>query len=242
MIFPPRPTVSAPVAGTDARFPIGRIYCVGRNYAAHAREMGANPEREPPFFFVKDADAYVPSGTTAPYPPETANYQHEVELVVAIGAEGLRVAKSEAASLVFGYAVGLDMTRRDLQHQAREQGRPWDTAKNVPMSAPMGLIHRRPGSGELQQGEISLSVNGERRQASDIDQMIWSVEETIAHISRFYRLLPGDLVFTGTPEGVGAVAVGDVLEARVAGLSPLTATIGPPSRCSVLRRGGQAVG
>ncbi len=228
MIFPPRPTISAPVAGTDERFPIGRIYCVGRNYAAHAREMGGSPEREPPFFFAKDADAYAPSGSTIPYPPETSNYHHEVELVVAIGGEGFRVSKDKALALVFGYAVGLDMTRRDLQQQAREQGRPWDTAKNVPLSAPMGAIHRRAEVGDLAGGEIRLEVNGQVRQSSDLDQMIWSVEETLAYLSRYYRLLPGDLVFTGTPEGVGAVEAGDVLKAVIAGLSPLSIVIGPP--------------
>ena len=228
MIFPPRPAISAPVAGTDDRFPIRRIYCVGRNYAAHAREMGADPEREPPFFFVKDADAYAPSGSTLPYPPETADYHHEVELVVAVGGEGFRVSTAQASSLVFGYAVGLDMTRRDLQQQARQQGRPWDAAKNVPSSAPMGLIRRRAEIGVLAHGEISLTVNGQRRQGCDINQMIWTVDETLAHVSRFYRLFPGDLVFTGTPEGVGAVVVGDVLEARIAGLDGLSVVIGPP--------------
>lgn len=227
-VFPARVAMTAPVVGTEARFPIGRIYCVGRNYAAHAREMGRDPDREPPFFFAKDADAYAPSGSVIPYPPETANYHHEVELVVAIGRAGFRVSRDDAAGLVFGHAVGLDMTRRDLQFAARDLGRPWSTGKNFPMSAPMGAIHPVAETGGLKHGEISLKVNGETRQSSDIAKMIWDVEETITHLSRFYRLFPGDLIFTGTPEGVSAVTPGDGLEAKIAGLSDLSVRIGPP--------------
>ena len=226
-LFPPRAPITAPVIGTADRFPIGRIYCVGRNYAAHAREMGRDPDREPPFFFLKDADAYAASGTVIAYPPETANYHHEVELVVAIGREGFQVAAPDAASLVYGYAVGLDMTRRDLQLEAREQGRPWCTGKNFPRSAPMGPISRLADTDVLSNGAISLTVNGAVRQTSDIGKLIWDVSETIVHLTRYYRLFPGDLIFTGTPEGVGAVSVGDVLVASVEGLHDLTVTIGP---------------
>jgi fumarylpyruvate hydrolase len=224
-VFPPRARSIATVAGSDAGFPIGRIFCVGRNYAAHAREMGSY-NREPPFFFTKDADAYAPDGALIPYPPATRNYHHEVELVVAIGAEGFDVSAATAASLIFGYAVGLDMTRRDLQQQAKEAGKPWSTAKNFPQSAPLSAIRAVASTGALLSGGIVLKVNGGLRQSGDIADMIWSVEETLMHLSRLYTLRPGDLVFTGTPEGVGPVQSGDVLDASIEGVGNLRVTIG----------------
>jgi fumarylpyruvate hydrolase len=227
-IFPERETIAASITGSTQRFPIRRIYCIGRNYAAHAREMGRDPDREPPFFFAKDADAYAPDGSVLPYPPQTTNFHHEVELVVAIGQEGFRISTAEALRLVYGYAVGLDMTRRDLQFQARDQGRPWSTAKNFPLSAPMGPIQPAMG-GDFANGEISLTVNGIVKQFSNVSKLIWSVPEAIAHLSQFYRLKPGDLIFTGTPEGVGPVVTGDVLVGSIDRLGALTVTIGPPT-------------
>ena len=226
-VFPPRAPVLAPIAGSGDVFPISRIYCVGRNYAAHAREMGRDPDREPPFFFSKDADAYAPNSALIPYPLATENYHHEIELVVAIGKEGCRVSAEQAADLIFGYAVGLDMTRRDLQLSAREQGRPWCTGKNFPLSAPMSAIYRIADIGELSKAEIKLTVNGEIRQISDINKLIWNVNETISHLSKLYHLQPGDLIFTGTPEGVGAVNVGDKLVGTIDGMEELAITIGP---------------
>lgn len=228
-VFPPRETIAAPILGRDEAFPIRRIYCVGRNYAAHAKEMGADL-REPPCFFIKDADAYAPSGATIAYPPATADYHYETELVVAIGAQGFNVAPEAASGLIFGYAVGLDMTRRDLQGAAKKAGLPWDTGKNFPEAAPMGLITPAAKAGAVDGAEISLLVNGAQHQHSNIADMIWSVPEIIAHLSRAYVLKPGDLIFTGTPEGVGPVKPGDQLVASVAGLEPLSITIGEPAR------------
>ena len=225
-IFPPRPRPEAKIAGSAAQFPLGRIFCVGRNYAAHAREMGADPRAEPPFFFAKDADAYAPDGATIPYPAATREYHHEVELVVAIGKAGLNVPLGDAASLIFGYAVGLDMTRRDLQADAKAHGRPWSVAKNFPCSAPLGTIYPLTHTGILSRAPIALTVNGQIRQSSDIAEMIWSVDETIAALSALYRLQPGDLIFTGTPEGVGAVKSGDRLVGSIGGLGSVTVTIG----------------
>ena len=226
LVFPARAPITAPIIGADGRFPIGRIYCVGRNYAAHAREMGRDPDREPPFFFLKDADAYAADGAIVPYPPGSANYHHEIELVVAIGGEGFEVAAADALTLVYGYAVGLDMTRRDLQLAARELGRPWCTGKNFPLSAPMGPITPMAGQ-DFPAGALSVSVGGVVKQSSDVSKLIWNVAETISHLTKLYRLLPGDLIFTGTPEGVGPVTVGDTLVGTIDGLHPLTVTIGP---------------
>ncbi len=228
-IYPVRGPITAPIVGTDQRFPVRRIYCVGRNYAAHAREMGRDPDREPPFFFTKDADAYAPDGSVLPYPPQTTNFHHEVELVVAIGRQGFEVPATDALRLVYGYAVGLDMTRRDLQFQARDQGRPWSTAKDFPLSAPMGPIHPAVGR-DFAAGAIALTVNGVIKQSSDVSKLTWNVAEAIAHLSQFYRLQPGDLLFTGTPEGVGPVASEDVLVGSIDGLGTLTVTIGSPDR------------
>jgi fumarylpyruvate hydrolase len=211
-----------PVAGSADRFPVRRIYCVGRNYAAHAREMGSDPDREPPFFFCKPADAIVPavpgSMTDVAYPPETANYHHEVELVVAIGKRGRNIAGSEANSHVWGYAVGFDMTRRDLQFALRDKGRPWELGKAVDHSAPIAPIVSASRSGHPTGGRIWLTLNGKIRQEGDLGDLIWSVPETIAHLSKYFELLPGDLIFTGTPEGVGPVVKGDCVTGGIDGV------------------------
>jgi fumarylpyruvate hydrolase len=219
-----RPAV--PITGSDATFLIRRIFCIGRNYAAHAREMGKDPNREAPFFFTKSADTAVPCGGEIPYPSETNNYHYEAELVIAIGKEAAAISKSAALDTVFGYAVGLDMTRRDLQLEARDKGRPWDTGKNFGFSAPIGPIRPVETGGHVSAGRIHLSVNGVTKQDADIADLIWDCAETIAYISRFERLLPGDLIYTGTPAGVGPVQPGDVIDVAIAGLEPLRVTIG----------------
>jgi fumarylpyruvate hydrolase len=211
------------VAG-GAQFPVRRIYCVGRNYRAHAIESGGDPDRELPFFFQKPADAIVPDGGTVPYPPMTSSFHHEIELVVAIGAAGADVSAADAAGLIFGYAVGLDMTRRDLQAQARKVGQPWDMAKAFDHSAPCGTITR--ADGVMSRGAIWLTVNGQTRQSSDISSLIWSVPEVIAELSRYVTLQPGDLIYTGTPENVGPVSSGDRLVGHVDGLADLAVVIG----------------
>lgn len=221
--LPQRP--AAAIACSDETFPVGRIICIGRNYEAHAREMGKDPSREAPFFFTKWADALVPNGATIPYPPGTENYHFEAELVIAIGKEGAKVSEADALGLVFGYAVGLDMTRRDLQLEARDKGRPWEIGKNFAFSAPMAAI-RPVVEGHVSSGPIQLRVNGDLKQDGDISDLIWDCAEQIAYVSRFERLLPGDLIFTGTPAGVGPVVAGDVLDVTIAGLEPLRITIG----------------
>ena len=218
-----QPTV--PVAGGDP-FPVRRIYCVGRNYAAHAREMGADPDREPPFFFTKPADAVVADGGTVPYPPATSNLHHEIELVVAIGRGGRNIPVETALEHVYGYAVGLDMTRRDLQNAAKKEGKPWDMGKGFDHSAPCSAIRRAADIGHPAKGAVTLSVNGEARQKGDLSDLIWSVSETISYLSGLVELQPGDLIYTGTPEGVAAVKTGDVLEGAVEGVGTLTITIG----------------
>lgn len=223
------PQVTVPIDGSDRTFPVHRIYCVGRNYAAHAREMGFDPDREPPFFFCKPADSlvYCAPGETAdaPYPSLTENYHHEIELVVAIGKAGRDVPVEEANELVFGYAVGLDMTRRDLQIAMREKGRPWDVGKAFDYSAPMGPIHPVADTGILSDGEIFLEVNGESRQRSTLKHLIWAIPEVIANLSTLFELRPGDLIFSGTPEGVGKVERGDVLRGGVEGLGDIRVRI-----------------
>lgn len=223
----PAPVLAATSDGHQ--FPVRRVFCIGRNYAAHAREMGFDPDREPPFFFTKWAETVVPSGATIDYPAETANFHYEAELVVAIGKAGRTIAEDAALDHVYGYATGLDMTRRDLQMAAREKGRPWDTGKNVEQSSPLGLIHPAADTGDLKGARIVLTVNGATRQDSTLDALIWSVPEVIAYVSRFYRLEPGDLIYTGTPEGVGAVAEGDKITVSIEGLSDLTVKVGPPA-------------
>ena len=223
-VIAPPPVAAVPVAGGGA-FPVRRIFCVGRNYAEHAREMGGDPSREAPFFFAKPADALVTGGADMPYPAATADLHFELELVVAIGRGGTDIPVGEAQAHVWGYAVGLDMTRRDLQAEAKKAGRPWDMSKGFDLSAPIGDLVRAAETGPLARGALVLTVNGATRQSSDIDRMIWSVPETIAYLSGLVRLAPGDLIFTGTPEGVGAVGRGDVLEGRVADLPVLRTRI-----------------
>jgi fumarylpyruvate hydrolase len=220
---PARPSVD--VAGSSERFPVHRIYCVGRNYAAHAREMGMDPEREPPFFFSKPADAVVSNGASVPYPPRTTNLHHEIELVVAIGSGGRDIPLANAAAHVFGYAVGNDLTRRDLQFAAREKGQPWDVSKGFDHSAPVSAIRRAVEIGHPGRGRIWIEVNGERRQQADLSEMIWSVPEIIVELSTLFELAPGDLVFTGTPAGVGPVQRGDSLVGGIDGLETLRTTI-----------------
>ncbi|MCO4054705.1 MAG: fumarylacetoacetate hydrolase family protein [Bosea sp.] len=223
-VFAPALVSAVPVAG-GGLFPVRRIFCVGRNYAEHVREMGGDPTREEPFFFTKPADAIVTGGADMPYPPGTANLHHEMELVVAIGAGGADIEETHAIDHVFGYAAGLDMTRRDLQAAAKKAGRPWDMAKGFDHSAPIGDIQPAATIGHPATGLIELKVNGVVRQSSDLDKMIWSVPETIAYLSRLVRLVPGDIIMTGTPEGVAAVTRGDRLEGQIAGVGTVSATI-----------------
>jgi fumarylpyruvate hydrolase len=227
-IFAPAASPSVPVRGRTERFPVHRIYCVGRNYAAHAREMGANPDREAPFFFMKAPDAVVANGATIPYPPRTRDLHHEVELVVAIGKGGADIPVASALEHVYGYAVGNDLTRRDLQNEAKEKGRPWDTAKGFDRAAPMTAIHPVSDIGHPGKGRIWLKVNGELRQQGDLSELIWSVPEIIAELSTFFELAPGDLIYTGTPAGVGPVKPGDRLEGGVDGLDTLLTTLSAP--------------
>jgi fumarylpyruvate hydrolase len=229
------PTPSLPIVGQPGRFPVGRIYCVGRNYAAHAREMGKDPLREPPFFFMKPASALVGvpvEGASIVYPPRTANFHHEVELVVAIGSRAVDVSVEEALRHVYGYAVGLDMTRRDLQLAARDAGRPWEFGKSFAQSAPSGPLYRTQDIGHLSKGAIWLNVNGETRQRADISDLIWSVAECISHLSAYDALEPGDLLFTGTPAGVGPVVPGDVLHASVENAGEIKVRITAPAEAS----------
>lgn len=211
---------AVPVSGRDELFPVRRIYCVGRNYADHAREMGFS-EREAPFFFMKPADAIVPGGGDVAYPPKTENLHHEIELVVAIGREGRNIPAERAQEHVFGYAVGVDLTRRDLQFALRDKGRPWEMGKAFDQSAPISAIVPADTTGELQRGAIWLQVNGADRQRSDISKLMWSVPEVIANLSEYVCLAPGDLIFTGTPEGVGKIAAGDELVGGIEGLPEL---------------------
>lgn len=220
-VFPLWTPPTVPVAGTDALFPVRRIYCVGRNYAAHIREMGLDPDREPPFFFNKPADTIVPNRSTLTYPMATQNYAYEMELVVAFGKTGANVPVESALDYVFGYAVGLDMTRRDLQLAARERGRPWEPGKGFDQSAPISTIHPVSEVGHPQSGRIWLKVNDEIRQDADLKQLVWSVPEQIAHLSRLYTLQPGDLMYTGTPEGVGPVKPGDRITGGVDGVDEI---------------------
>jgi fumarylpyruvate hydrolase len=217
-VFAAAPQAVVPVAGSSDLFPVHRIYCVGRNYEEHAKEMGFSG-RELPFFFMKPADAVLAVAEGAvgdlPYPPETSNLHHEIELVVAIGRRGARIPAQAATEHIFGYAVGLDMTRRDLQGEMKKQGRPWEIGKAFDFSAPIGPIQPIARTGPITAGRIWLNVNGAPRQASDVSKLIWSVAETIEHLSKYFELQPGDLIFTGTPEGVGAVGRGDLLEGGV---------------------------
>lgn len=230
-VITPPSVVGLPVEGSDDLFPVRRVYCVGRNYAAHAREMGFDPDREPPFFFCKPNDdaSVVPvqAGTTAtiPYPPRTSNYHFEAELVVLIGKGGSDIAVTDAASHIYGYAVGLDMTRRDLQMKMREAGRPWEIGKAFDHSAPIGPVRPIAKVGEVNAGAITLEVDGKPRQSSDIKNLIWSVNEVIANLSTLFTLQPGDVIFTGTPDGVGAVQRGETITVRIDGFAPLSVRI-----------------
>ena len=231
-VFPPAPAPSVPVVGTEAQFPVHRIYCVGRNYEEHAKEMGFTG-REPPFFFMKPADAIVvaPPGATTPlpYPSLTTNLHHEIELVVAIGKGGKNIAAADALSHIYGYAVGLDMTRRDLQNDMKKQGRPWSIGKGFDYSAPIGPITPAAQAGNVGKAGIWLQVNGVDRQRSNVAQLIWNIAETIEHLSAAWELQPGDLIYTGTPAGVGAVLPGDAMTVTIDGLTPLNIKVGPPA-------------
>lgn len=228
-VFPPAPVVSIPVVGQNAGFPVHRIYCVGRNYEDHAKEMGFTG-REAPFFFMKAADAvrFVGDGETGSmaYPTLTKNLHHEIELVAAIGTGGKNIAAADAHKHIYGYAVGLDMTRRDLQNEMKKQGRPWEIGKAFEQSAPIGPIVPVADAGDVEKAEIALQVNGTDRQRSNVSKLIWSIAETIEHLSAAWELQPGDLIFTGTPEGVAAVVAGDTLVGTVTGLPTLTVKIG----------------
>ncbi|MEZ5840826.1 MAG: fumarylacetoacetate hydrolase family protein [Hyphomicrobiales bacterium] len=228
-LFPAKPLPDVPVRGERRTFPLHRIFCVGRNYAAHAAEMGARAEKEDPFYFNKSPFCYVPSGATIPYPPETSDFHYEMELVAVIGASGFRVSVEDAPGLVYGYACGLDMTRCDLQGDAKDKRRPWDIGKDFENGAILSEIVPAADIGHPVAGRIELAVNGETRQAADLSEMINSVAETIAHLSRFYHLAPGDVIYTGTPAGVGPVLPGDRLAGRIDGVGTITLTIGDPA-------------
>jgi fumarylpyruvate hydrolase len=230
-IVPPQAIVGLPIVNSEAQFPVRRIYCVGRNYAAHAREMGFDPTREAPFFFCKPNDnasiVPVPAGVTGsiPHPSLTENYHYEIELVVAIGKAGKNIAAEDATKHILGYAVGLDMTRRDLQMRMREAGRPWEIGKAFDYSAPIGPIHLASEVGYIDSGKITLDVDGVSKQSSDVNHLIWSVSETIANLSTLFALEPGDIIFTGTPEGVGPVKAGQTMVGRVDGLTELKVAV-----------------
>lgn len=227
-VFDPMPTPTVPVAGVTAHFPVRRIFCVGRNYAEHAREMG-HDDREPPFFFSKPSDAMVAHGETIPYPPGTSNLHYEAELVVVLDKGGTNIAEADALSHVYGYACGNDLTRRDVQGVAKKAGRPWDMGKGFDRSAVIGPIHQVADVGHLDKGAIGLTVNGEVKQTGDLSEMIWSTPEVIAYLSGLVALAPGDLIMTGTPAGVGALSVGDTCTVSIAGLPDLSVSIGDPA-------------
>lgn len=214
------------VDGEDAAYPVHRIFCVGRNYAEHAKEMGVEVDREAPFYFLKDAQAIVQSGSSVPYPSGTSNYHYEMELVMAIGKPVFRASAEEAKSAIYGYAAGLDMTRRDLQLDARAKQRPWDLGKNFEKSAVIASIAKAANVGEIGPQRIRLSVGGTVKQDAHLADLVWSPVEIVAHLSKFYHLAPGDLIYTGTPAGVGAVVTGDQIHGEIDGLAPVTLTIG----------------
>ena len=229
LLFPAPPVAAVPVRGRAERFPIRRIFCVGRNYEAHAREMGVAVDREAPFYFTKSAQHYVPSGSTVSYPPGTGNYHYEMELVAAIGAPAFRIPSDRALECVFGYACGLDMTRRDVQFAAREQRRPWDLGKDFEDSAVLSDIVPATDIGHPREGRIELRVNGETKQQSDLSLLIHGVPDVVAHLSTFYHLQPGDVIYTGTPEGVGPVTPGDEIAGSIAGVGTIALRIGAPA-------------
>ncbi|HEX7761093.1 MAG TPA: fumarylacetoacetate hydrolase family protein [Caulobacteraceae bacterium] len=221
-VFPAPTQPAVPVEGTDALFPVRRILCVGRNYAAHRREMGGD-DRDPPFFFAKPADAVVPPGGGVPYPTVTGNFHHEMELVVAIGTGGSNIAPADAQNHIFGYAAGVDLTRRDLQNAAKDKGKPWDASKGFDHSAPISPIRRQ--AGPPPQGRITLSVNGQVKQDATVADMIWTVPEIVAEASKLWALAPGDLIYTGTPEGVGPLVRGDMVTGEIEGVGSLAFTV-----------------
>jgi fumarylpyruvate hydrolase len=229
-LWTPRPVQTLPVLGTEHHLPINRLFFVGRNYHAHATEMGKPVDKstERPFYFTKSPQTLTLSGSTVAYPPETSNYHFEMELVVAIGKAGFRISADQAHEIIYGYACGLDMTRRDLQLLARDKGRPWDLGKDVENSAVASQILPMPGK-VIEQGAIELSVNGALKQRSNIDKLIWNIREIIADLSLFYNLQPGDLIYTGTPEGVGAVVPGDKITGRVEGVGDIQLNVGQPA-------------
>jgi fumarylpyruvate hydrolase len=228
-IFPPKDPATVAVDGSDDRLPVRRIFCVGRNYAAHAREMGKDPDRDPPFFFTKPADAVVMDGETVAYPPETENFHYEAELVAVIGTAGTNISEEDSLNHVWGYAIGNDLTRRDLQLKAREQGRPWDWGKAFDRSAVIGPVYPVSKVGHLDKGAITLTVNGETKQNADLAELIWSVPEIISILSHSIALEPGDLIMTGTPAGVGAMVEGDICVVSIDGLGSIETPIGPKS-------------
>lgn len=228
-LFPPPAVPAVPVRGDSRLYPIRRIFCVGRNYAAHAAEMGATVDREAPWYFTKSPAAFVASGATVPYPPGTANYHHEVELAFALSAAVFRATAAEAEAAIWGWACALDMTRRDRQQEAKDSRRPWDLGKDVENSAVIGALSPKADLPDLRSRRIRLAVNGAVRQEASLSEMVWSPAEIVVHLSQFYHLGPGDVVLTGTPAGVGPVVPGDVLEGAVEGLEPVRLTIGPPA-------------
>lgn len=223
-VIPAPSVVGLPVAGTNALFPVRRVYCIGRNYAAHAVEMGHDPDREPPFFFQKNPDNLDPSGEF-PYPPRTSDVHHEAEMAVMLQAGGTDIPVERALDCVWGYALALDMTRRDLQGQAKKMGRPWEIGKAFERSAPVGPVHPVSEVGHLSEGAITLKVNGELRQEGDLNQMIWKVPEMISYLSEYFELAPGDVILSGTPSGVGPVVRGDVMEIAIDGLGAMTVRV-----------------
>ncbi len=227
-VIPQPPQASVAIDGSDARFPVRRIFCVGRNYAAHAREMGKDPEREAPFFFTKPADAVADSGAQIPYPPMTSNFHYEIELVVAVGKGGRDIKTVDVFEHLWGATVGIDLTRRDLQLEARDKGRPWDMGKAFDRSAPIAPLVPMANVGSLETGRIWLAVNGEVKQDADLSELIWSVREHLSILSRYVTLAPGDLIMTGTPAGVGPVTVGDRITGGVAGLTAIEVDICEP--------------
>jgi fumarylpyruvate hydrolase len=228
LIFPAAPAPTLPIAGSDDRIPVQRVFCVGRNYEEHAREMGQQVDREEPFYFTKSNEAVVPDGSTVPYPPGTSNFHYEFELVVVIGAPAFRVSAADALSKVFGYACGLDMTRRDLQLAKRAKQLPWDIGKDVESSAPISAVVPAAKFGTPKTQKIEMRQNGVTKQSADLSLMIWSVPEIIAHLSTLYHLRPGDVILSGTPAGVGPCKAGDVLEGTIEGAGSLKVTIGEP--------------
>lgn len=225
-VFPPHAQATVAVAGSDDRLPVRRIFCVGRNYAAHAREMGKDPDRDPPFFFTKPADAVVDAGELVTYPPQTENFHYEAELIVVIETAGTNISEDSSLDHVWGYAIGNDLTRRDLQLKAREQGRPWDWGKSFDRSAVIGPVHPVSKVGHLAKGAIGLTVNGEVKQEADLADLIWSVPEIISILSHSITLQPGDLIMTGTPAGVGPMVAGDICKISIEGLGEITTPIG----------------